>query len=82
MFVSVHTVASEKQRVDCHILSFFPASYDVGADGSPFGASIPIEKGFNPYGDVLLAYEMNGEPIPRDHGYPIRAVVPGVVGAR
>lgn len=25
---------------------------------------------------------MNGEPIPRDHGYPIRAVVPGVVGAR
>ena len=25
---------------------------------------------------------MNDEIIPRDHGYPIRAVVPGVVGAR
>ena len=25
---------------------------------------------------------MNGETLPRDHGYPIRAVVPGVVGAR
>lgn len=34
------------------------------------------------YGDVLLAYEMNGVALPRDHGYPVRAVVPGVVGAR
>jgi len=25
---------------------------------------------------------MNGEDLPRDHGYPVRAVVPGVVGAR
>jgi len=32
--------------------------------------------------DVLLAYEMNGEELPRDHGYPIRAIIPGVVGAR
>ena len=56
--------------------------YDVGADGSPYGASIPIEKGFNPFSDVILAYEMNGEKLPRDHGYPVRVVVPGVVGAR
>ena len=56
--------------------------YDRGADGSPYGASIPISKAFSTYGDVLLAYEMNGEVLPRDHGYPIRAVVPGVVGAR
>ena len=33
-------------------------------------------------GDVILAYEMNGEAIPRDHGFPIRVIVPGVVGAR
>lgn len=47
-----------------------------------YGASIPIEKALNPAGDVILAYEMNGEPIPRDHGYPLRVIVPGIVGAR
>lgn len=36
----------------------------------------------NERGDVLLAYQMNGQELSRDHGYPIRAVVPGVVGAR
>ncbi|PHJ24997.1 sulfite oxidase [Cystoisospora suis] len=32
--------------------------------------------------DVLLAYEMNGRPLPIDHGFPLRALVPGAVGAR
>ncbi|MGF6756242.1 molybdopterin-dependent oxidoreductase [Paraburkholderia sp. GAS42] len=27
--------------------------------------------------DVLLAYAMNGEPLPVQHGYPVRLVVPG-----
>jgi len=31
---------------------------------------------------VILAYEMNGAPLPADHGYPLRAVVPGHVGVR
>ncbi|WP_405475311.1 sulfite oxidase [Streptomyces sp. NBC_00009] len=30
--------------------------------------------------DVLLAYEMNGEPLPFDHGYPVRVLVPSWVG--
>lgn len=47
-----------------------------------YGSSIPAGMAVDPKGDVLLAFEMNGEPIPRDHGFPIRAVVPGVVGAR
>jgi sulfite oxidase len=47
---------------------------------SPFDASIPIEKALDE--DTIIAYEMNGEEIPSDHGYPLRAIVLGVVGAR
>lgn len=36
----------------------------------------------DPRGDVILAFEMNGRPLSRDHGFPIRVIVPGVVGAR
>ena len=52
----------------------------VGAEA--YGASIPIEKAVDSRGDVLLAYEMNGEPLPRDHGFPLRVIVPGHVAAR
>ena len=31
-------------------------------------------------GDVLLAYEANGRPLPPQHGYPLRLVVPGWYG--
>lgn len=30
--------------------------------------------------DVILAYEMNGEPLPKEHGAPVRLVVPGWFG--
>ena len=48
----------------------------------PYDASIPVEKATSTRGDVLLAYEMNGEELPREHGYPLRSVVPGHIGAR
>lgn len=55
---------------------------DTDPANAPYGASIPVAKLLNPYSDVILAYEMNGEPLPPDHGFPVRIIVPGVVGAR
>ena len=54
-------------------------AYDADPNG-PFGTSIPIEKALD--GDTILAFEMNGETLPRDHGFPIRLIVPGFIGIR
>jgi len=39
-----------------------------------FSRSIPFEKAQR---DVLLAYKMNGQDLPAQHGFPLRAIVPG-----
>lgn len=40
-----------------------------------FVKSLPVDVALNP--DVILAYEMNGEPLPLLNGFPLRLVVPG-----
>jgi sulfite oxidase len=45
-----------------------------------FGGSIDLAKAMSD--DVLLATELNGAPLPRAHGFPLRVVVPGWIGAR
>ena len=44
-----------------------------------FSASTPLEV-LQDDRDALLAVGMNGEPLPPEHGYPVRMVVPGLYG--
>jgi DMSO/TMAO reductase YedYZ molybdopterin-dependent catalytic subunit len=42
--------------------------------------TVPLEKAMEP--TTLLAYEMNGAPLPDRHGYPLRVIVPGYFGEK
>jgi sulfite oxidase len=57
-------------------------SYDCDETGDPYSGSTFLDKVVDPFGDCLICYEMNGKELPRDHGYPVRALVPGHAGAR
>jgi DMSO/TMAO reductase YedYZ molybdopterin-dependent catalytic subunit len=43
-----------------------------------FARSIPVEKALHP--DTIIAIRMNGSALPLEHGYPLRAIVPGWYG--
>jgi DMSO/TMAO reductase YedYZ molybdopterin-dependent catalytic subunit len=45
-----------------------------------YADTIPLEKAMKP--TTLLAYEMNGVPLPHRHGYPLRVIVPGYFGEK
>src|SRR5215831_17437962 len=65
-----------------------PGAVDVVFTGADHGVergveqdyqrSLPLAEALS--GEVLLAYEMNGQPLPPQHGYPVRLVVPGWYG--
>ncbi len=52
----------------------------VERHGQPFGGSIDLVKAMSH--EVILATELNGVPLPSAHGFPLRAIVPGWIGAR
>ncbi|GAA2035456.1 molybdopterin-dependent oxidoreductase [Agromyces tropicus] len=59
---------------------------DAGADMvlsrsiDGFTASTPLEVLTDPAREAVLAVGMNGEPLPVEHGFPVRMVVPGLYG--
>jgi DMSO/TMAO reductase YedYZ molybdopterin-dependent catalytic subunit len=49
-----------------------------GLDSVKVNRPMSLAKAFED--DTVLAYAFNGEPVPPDHGFPVRAIVPGWVG--
>ena len=76
----VDEIALGKRRPGGKIVNFI--GLDVDETGVPYGGVIPVEKALDPFGDAILAYEMNGETLPRDHGFPLRLLAPGHAGCR
>ncbi len=60
-------------------VAFFGADFGAVATAPPVVRSIPLSKATEPH--TLVAWGMNGAPLPKVHGYPLRAMVPGWVGS-
>ncbi|HKD87900.1 MAG TPA: sulfite oxidase [Streptosporangiaceae bacterium] len=45
-----------------------------------FVRSLPLSQASDPAADILIAYDMNGEPLSTEHGAPFRLIVPGWYG--
>src|SRR5262249_36422741 len=52
----------------------------VGQSVDGFTAGMPVEWVMDPNRTPMIAVAMNDAPLPRDHGYPARLIVPGLYG--
>lgn len=69
----------ERAGITEEAVSVLLIGLDTGSPEKGFRRVMPVEKAMDP--DTLLAYALNGEALPRDHGFPLRALAPGWVGA-
>lgn len=66
-----------RRAVDVLPRGLDPDYIDGGENLGRVRRPLPVAKALK---DVLLAYEMNGKPLPPDHGFPVRLVVPSWAG--
>ena len=72
--------AGARMDGNLQVAFYSPDEIEVEGEHATFGVSIPMAKALS--GDVLLAFEMDGEPLQPEHGYPLLAVVPAYAGIR
>jgi DMSO/TMAO reductase YedYZ molybdopterin-dependent catalytic subunit len=56
-----------------HLQAILP---ETDQDNLTFTRSLPLAQATDPDAGILIAYEMNGQPLGRDHGAPFRLIVP------
>ena len=74
-----HLLERARLRADAADIAFFGADrgFDAGREHD-YGRSLP--PAFAMDEDVLVVWAMNGAPLPPQHGFPLRLVVPGWYG--
>jgi len=60
-------------------VAFFGADFGEVPTAPPMVRSIPLSKAMDPH--TLIVWAINGEPLPKIHGFPLRMVVPGWVAS-
>ena len=65
---------------ELQVAFYSPDEIEVEGEKGRYGVSIPMPKALG--GDVLLAWEIDGEPLLPEHGFPVRVVTPGYAGVR
>lgn len=78
--VSLAAILSEAGiAADAIEVVFTGMDYGIeGGEEQDYARSLALDEALRD--DLLLAYEMNGAPLPPQHGYPLRLIVPGWYG--
>ena len=69
----VEVLAQGADRGPYHLQAVLP---ETDQNNLSFIRSLPLAQATDPASGILIAYEMNGQPLGRDHGAPFRLVVP------
>ena len=75
----VEVLAQGADHGPYHLQAILP---ETDQDNLTFTRSLPIAQATDPASGILIAYEMNGQPLGRDHGAPFRLIVPALVRRR
>nr|AGC97428.1 nitrate reductase [Dunaliella salina] len=76
-----HVGAKGPKEGGKHVCFVGPQGELPAGDGT-YGTSIHMGKAMDPANDILIAYKQNGRWLNVDHGFPVRTIIPGVIGGR